>query len=189
MTRRGVSLKLLCLVGVSIVAFVGLGVYGISNTTSTFEWVDEVHSTAADFSSSTREITNPLSELRQLSLSIVMAPNPKIRDELDAKQEELTNVLDASFQRWTISNEDRAEAEAFSRLQASWERYKTIKDFTISKARDRYREEAFINAIGAEQEQFDDVNACLTDWMQIKIDNSDDVYREATKQNLRVLWV
>ncbi len=163
MKRRGVSLRLLCLVGISVVAFLGLGLYGISNTSSTFNWVDQVYKTANDFRSSSKRITNPLSELRQLSLSIVMAPNPTIRDELDAKQKSLTEELDETFRTWENDNIDLEEEEAFRKLQASWDRYKQIKDDTVEKAHNRYREEAFINAIGAEQTQFDDVNACLTE--------------------------
>ncbi len=189
MKRRGVSLKLLYLVGISVVAFVVLGVYGISNTSSTFDWVQQVYGTADDFRSSSQQITKPLGELRQLSLSIVMAPSPAIREKLDAEQQSLTEQLDTTFRRWSTSSGDEEEAAAFRKLQASWNRYKQIKDVTVSKARDRYREEAFINATGAEHQQFENVNACLKEWMQIKIDHADEVFGRATQQNRRVLWV
>jgi methyl-accepting chemotaxis protein len=189
MKRRGVSLKLLCLVGISVVSFLVLGLYGISNTSSTFDWVQQVYGTAEDFRSSSQQITKPLSELRQLSLSIVMAPNPAIRDKLDAEQQSLTEQLDATFRRWSTSNGNAEEAAAFRELQASWNRYKQIKDVTVNKARDRYLEEAFINATGAEHLQFEDVNACLNGWMRIKIDHADQIFGRATQQNQQVIWV
>jgi len=189
MKNRGVSIKLMCLVAISVVAFVGLGLYGISNTASTFTWVDQVYGTAEDFRSSSQQITNPLNELRQLSLSIVMAPNPKLRDELDEKQQALTRQLDRTIDEWHVAGSEAHEAEAFRRLRESWDRYKQIKDVTVDKARERYREEAFINATGAEQQQFEEVNARLTAWMQAKIANADKVYEGATAQERRVFWV
>ena len=48
MTNRGVLKKLLGLVGIAVVAFVGMGIYGISNTKSTFNWVENVYDTAED---------------------------------------------------------------------------------------------------------------------------------------------
>lgn len=48
MTNRGVLFKLLWLVGVAVTAFMGLGIYGISNTKSTFNWVKNVYETAED---------------------------------------------------------------------------------------------------------------------------------------------
>ncbi|MCH5374659.1 MAG: response regulator, partial [Planctomycetes bacterium] len=189
MKNRGVSIRLMWLVGISAVAFVGLGLYGISNTASTFGRVDQVYSTAEDFRSSSQQITNPLSELRQLSLSIVMAPNPKLRDELDEKQQALTRKLDRTIDDWDVAGSEAQEAGAFRRLRESWDRYKQIKDVTVDKARERYREEAFINATGAERQQFEEVNARLTAWMQAKIANADQVYEGATAQYRRVFRV
>ena len=49
MTHRGVFIRLSLLVGISVVAFAGMGFYGISNTSSTFSWVHDVYRTAEAF--------------------------------------------------------------------------------------------------------------------------------------------
>ena len=189
MMNQGVRFKLRCLVGVSIVAFVGLGIYGISNTSSTFKWVENVFETAEDFRLGSQKITSPLSELRQLSLSIVLAPTPKLQKKLAAQQQILTEKLDHDLQNWDVEARHVKEKNAFQALLDEWERYKTIKDFTVNKALARYREEAFINATGAEQEQFDAVNLRLTEWMNAKIENADKVYQDANSQNKQVFGV
>ncbi len=189
MKNRGVLVKLMWLVGTSVVAFVGLGLYGISNTSSTFGWVNQVYKTAEDFRAGSQEITNPLNELRQLSLTIVMAPNPAIRDTLIERQEKLTQQIDQTLRQWDVPDDDPKEAEAFRRFEESWVRYQNLNDITVEKARLRYREEAFINAIGAEREQFEVVNDCLSEWMQTKIQNADSAYQSATTQYQRVFWV
>lgn len=189
MKNRGVLVKLMWLVGTSVVAFVGLGLYGISNTAATFGWVNQVYKTAEDFRTGSQQITNPLNELRQLSLSIVMAPNPTFRDKLIERQETLTQQIDQTLSQWEVSEDDLKEAEAFRRFEESWDRYQTLSNLTVEKARLRFREEAFINAIGAEREQFDVVNERLSEWMQTKIQNADTAYQSATSQYQQVFWV
>ena len=56
----------------------------------------------------------------------------------------VSSQLDENLQREIDFRKDRAA-------------YKEIKDITVTKALQRYREEAFINATGAEQQQFDAV--------------------------------
>ncbi len=189
MINRGIRFKLLCLVGVAVVAFLGLGIYGISNTNSTFRWVENVFDTAEDFRLGSQKITSPLSELRQLSLSIVLAPTPKLQEKLAQRQQALTEKLDDDLKGWNIEAQRVEEKQAFQGLLDEWERYKQIKDVTINKALARYREEAFINATGAEQQQFDAVNLQLNVWMKAKIENADKVYQDANLQNKRVFGV
>lgn len=189
MFKGGVKSKLLFLVALSGVAFACLGIYGISNSASTFTWVNQVYQTAEDFRDSSRKIAVPLNELRQLSLSIVMAPNPTLQKDLILRQENLTGQIDDAFVQWKIEGGNAAEAEAFARLGRSWREYKKLKDFTIEKATQRYREEAFINATGAEQLQFEQVNDHLNEWMQTRIDNAEKIYQEANSQFNRTIWV
>ena len=189
MATRGVLVRLRWLVGVAVVAFVGLGVYGISNTSSTFNWVKNVFETADDFRVGSQKINSPLNELRQLSLSIVLAPNPRLQQELAQKQQAVTAVLDQNLKGWIVESSHDAEKRAFQSLVNEWERYKEIKDVTVQKALERYREEAFINATGAEQQQFEVVNQRLTEWMKARISNADQVYQDANAQNARVFVV
>jgi signal transduction histidine kinase/DNA-binding response OmpR family regulator len=189
MAQRGVLIKLLWLVGISVVAFAGMGIYGVFNTSKTFTWVNDVYTTAEDVRRGSQTITNPLNELRQLSLSIVMAPNPKLQEELKQQQQTLTAKLDQTLKQWPVESNDLSERQAFQELLDEWNQYKRIKEVTVEKAMDRYREEAFINATGAEQQQFEKVNDQLTLWMQVKIDNADKVYKDAQAQYDSVLRV
>ena len=71
----------------------------------------------------------------------------------------------------------------------TWEQYKQIKEVTIQKAVESYREEAFINATGAEQQLFETASGKLNEWKQAKIASADRVYQEANLQNLQVFRV
>ena len=189
MINRGVRFKLLWLVGVAVAAFVLLGIYSIFNTRSTFTWVKKVYETAEEVRRGSQDISTPLDGVRQLSLSIVLAPNPTLREKLVEQQKELTSALDKSLKDWVVDSGADAEGVAFQAFVDEWEHYKKMKDVTVTKALERYREEAFINATGAEQIQFDLVNQRLNEWMKAKIVDADQVYGDAKTQNARVVLV
>jgi len=189
MNHRRVLIKLLLLVGISVVAFVGLGIYGISNTSSTFFWVKQVYRTAEDFREGSQRISGPMNDLRQLSLSIVLAPNARLRQELITKQAALTAQLDATLSSWSVDAGDAAENQAFKRLKTEWDHFKDLKELTIAKALAGSREEAFINVNGAEREQFQRVNDQLAIWMRAKINLAEKIYQGANAQYRIVLQV
>ncbi|MCM2374417.1 methyl-accepting chemotaxis protein [Aporhodopirellula aestuarii] len=179
MRNRGVSLKLIALVTVSVIAFCVMGIFGVSTTRDTFESVREVRQTAVEFRKSTLEITEPLNQLRQLSLKMVMSPDQRMRIELNDLQQQKTREIDGVLASWDTANADMDELAAFNALRTSWARYKTIKDVTVAKVLKYYREEAFINAIQAENEQFEDVKDHLNNWMAAKQQDADEAYDAA----------
>ena len=179
MKNWSISFKLLCLVAIAIVAFVCMGLYGILNTRSIFGWVSEVNTTAKDFQRSAKEISDPLHRVRELVLSIVLAPDRALREKLNETQEEISRQLDAGFKRWPVGAMAAAERAAFDKLRAAWEDYKKLKDYTVDRATKGYREEAFINAIDTEARQFDSTIGELDGWQKLKIDAAQAMYREA----------
>ncbi|GAA5507703.1 methyl-accepting chemotaxis protein [Novipirellula caenicola] len=179
MRNRGVWIKLLLLVTISVIAFCAMGVYGILTTRITFRSVNDVRDTALKLRRGAVEIAEPLNELRQLSLTLVMAPDDDLQRQLNRQQQAKSKQIDLAFENWNTSSNDAAEISTFRDLRETWSRYKRIKDVTTGKVLDDYREEAFINAIQAEQQQFAEVKRDLDLWMQAIEDNADHVYESA----------
>ncbi len=184
-----VSLKLLGLVGLSVIAFAGLGAYGLFNTTSAFTWVGAVYHTAVDFREARQKISAPLSELRQLSLLIVMTPDPQLQQAYRDRQQSLTQNLDQALREWSVAREDPQEAATFAPFLASWKNYQQVNQATVEKALQDQWEDAFLNATGPEREQFDAVVADLAQWMDTKIEQAERTHRDANAQYRQVLWV
>ncbi|WP_040770442.1 MCP four helix bundle domain-containing protein [Novipirellula maiorica] len=179
MRNRGVWIKLLLLVTISVIAFCVMGVYGILTTRITFHSVNDVRDTALKLRRGAVEISEPLNELRQLSLTLVMAPDNELQRQLNRQQLAKTKQIDLAFENWNTSSSDPAEISSFHELRETWGRYKRIKDVTAGKVLDDYREEAFINAIQAEQQQFAEVKRDLDLWLQAIEDNADNVFDSA----------
>lgn len=188
MGNRGVWLKLLMLVGICVIAFCGMGIYGIVNTRSTFQSVDNVRETALEFRQGALSITEPLNRLRQTSLTMVMEPRKELRQDLNQQQQQLVQQIDKTLNAWDVSAEDQDELAAFTALKTSWNDYKEIQNVTVSKILADYREEAFINAIQAEQKQFALVKDKLAAWMQAKMVNADQEYVAAQDRYTNAFW-
>ena len=181
MNNRRVRNKLLLLVGISVAAFCAMGLFGIYNSKRIYASVDRVQLTAEEFQRFALLITGTLNKVRQLSLTMVMAPNRELQQQIDQQQQALVKRLDETFSNWDLSNAHINEQQAFSSLRDTWEDYKQVKDFTVAKALDGYREEAFINAIQAEDDQFKLVNDQVQAWQQAMIKQAGDVNQEARR--------
>lgn len=186
MRNWSITFKLFCLVAIAILTFVFLGLYGIYNVRSTFRGVSEVNTTAQDFQRTASEISDPLHRARELVLSIVMAPDRATREKLNSMQEQTSRHLDTAIKGWPTDRMDAAERAAFEKLRTVWADYKKLKEFTVDRALNGYREEAFINANGVGARQFENVNAELERWQNFKVSTAQAVYREADS---RFTWV
>ena len=188
MNNHRVRNKLLLLVGISVAAFCVMGLFGIYNSKKIYGSVNRVQGTAAEFQRFSLEITGPLNELRQLSLTMVMAPNRELQQQIDRRQRDLTDQLDTTFARW-VSIAEGNNDDAFIDLRDSWDHYKSIKDVTVAKALDGYREEAFINAIQAEDEQFNLVNQQVQSWQRAIKQQADRVNSDAREVYEHAFWI
>ncbi len=180
MRKRGVLVKLLLLIGISILALCLVGMFGIQTNKRIYESVDQVRLTAEEFQLGALEINAPLNELRQLSLTMVMAPNRELQDSLNQQQRALTVQLDNTFAKWQkLSVLSESTQTAFQEMRDSWKDYREIKDLTVTKVLGRFREEAFINAIQAEREQFELVNNHVAAWQNAIIQDVNKVNGDA----------
>lgn len=189
MSNRGVLVKLLMLVCVSVIALCVVGIFGIASNKKIYDSVDRVRLTAEQFQRGALGITDPLNELRQLTLTMVMAPNRELQEEVDSEQQLLTTELDQTFAQWEMSAVTSHERDAFEQLRLSWLDYRAIKDTTVAKVREGYREEAFINAIQAEDRQFQLVNDRVEGWQTAILDDVAEVNQSAKQVSHRALWV
>lgn len=186
MKNWSISFKLLCLVLLSILAFVGMGLYGIYNTRATFNGVKEVNATAQEFQRGIIEIRNPIRSVREITLLMVMAPDRALQEKLLAEAEETSRKVDEKLKGWSHQGDNAAVRATFDQMRAAWEEYKKGREFTAERLLKGYREEAFINAIGAGRQQFDAVTSQSLLWQDANIARAETVYRAASGQFDRV---
>lgn len=189
--RLSIVKKFLLLSLVSLSALIIIGIYGLINSNSSFDWVAEVYETASIIEKVNREIERPIHELRQISLSMVMAPNQELRRQLHQEALTLMAELDQTLKRWQTDHvEDHPhEKHIFNDLITAWEQYKTLLKKTSNNVLADYREAAFINANGAEKQQFSVLAKQLDQWVDIHVDLAENVYYQATLNHTYTQWV
>jgi len=178
MKNMSITFKFLLLSGFSILALVGLGIYGLQNVYVTFTHVKQVYETTIKIEEATRAIDNPLHGIRQLSLLLVTSPDQSTRTELQQRQIILIEQIDNTLEEWEqiIGKSTKAD---FLKLRANWAQYKTLVKYTAEQVLAGYREAAFINVSGAEQAQFKQLSIVLMEWLQGKVKDSEQVYQSA----------
>ncbi len=171
------------------IAFCAVGIFGILSNKRIYDSVDRVRLTAEQFRRGALKITEPLNDLRQVTLTMVMAPTDELQDLLNEEQQELTAQLDKSFDEWDLNAISVRQQQAFEELRDGWNGYREIKDTTISKLLDGYREEAFINAIQAESDQFQVVNDQVQKLQDAIVADADEVNSSAKTISDNASWV
>ncbi|WP_353570563.1 methyl-accepting chemotaxis protein [Candidatus Albibeggiatoa sp. nov. BB20] len=180
MKNLSITFKFFLLSGFSILALVSLGIYGLQNVYMTFTDVKQVYETTIKIEQATREIGNPLNDVRQLSLLLVTSPDQTSKTELQQRQIVLIQQIDNTFDDWETFVSQTTKP-AFLKLRESWEQYKILVRYTTEQVIAGYREAAFINVSGSEQEQFNQLSDDLSIWLQGKVEDSANVYRSANQ--------
>jgi len=197
MNNINIYKKLYVLSLIALIALILMGVFGLYNTQSIFQWVGKVYETASVIERAEGELGNPIHELRQLSLAIVLAPNQHFQKQLHARQLTLIRDIDQSIPSWARlasaqfhfdNQEDAVERQLFEDFTTSWTQYKKLVNLTAQNVLQGYREEAFINVTGAEQQQFAVLSQQFTDWSKHQVQDAQMVYQTATVTYQNMVW-
>ncbi|EIJ42251.1 methyl-accepting chemotaxis protein [Beggiatoa alba B18LD] len=181
MKHLSIGKKFLILAIFSIATIIGVGLYSLYNTATTFAWVDDVYNTAQDVQDIALDIGEPLNKVHQLSLLIVTIPQQKEQFNLNIEQQAIIKNLDEIIAKWQARDDIVKYQTSFNQFQQAWTQYKTLSSYTIQTLLEGYREAAFINASGAEQQQFDVLLFAFHQWMTEHIKNAKQIQVDATK--------
>ncbi|MFV0482437.1 MAG: sensor histidine kinase [Campylobacteraceae bacterium] len=108
---------------------------GFSNLSNMFDDFKKVQNLQSNF-------TEPLYQLREATLSLIMSPNDDYKKSVDEKILPLIEKLDDSF--------DNSPSDTYM----LWKEYKTLVETTRIYSINNFDEGAFTNAVTSEREQF-----------------------------------
>jgi len=142
MNRLGIRFKLFILGFLGAFMLIGLALLalyinkeGIKNLNDVFDDTKQVHTLQSRYIA-------PLFRLRELSLTLVMAPNENFRSHIQTSISPLITHLDNAF------------LDATKELNELWLGYKSLLETTRNHIGRGFEEGAFINANTAERKQF-----------------------------------
>jgi methyl-accepting chemotaxis protein len=179
MLRFNIAAKLSLLSVIAIGALIGIGVYGFFNAQTTFHWIGDVYDGSRKLEKLIRDVGFNISKVRATSLELVTAPDKKTQQNLYQQNKNLIARTDEALAKWR--NIEKDNMQNLSDLTLAWEQYKKLFDQTAQYTFDGYHEAAFINASGAERQQFESLFEQFFIWLDAEVTHAESVYDKANK--------
>ena len=130
-----------------------------------------VHSKSQTVLALQDKVITPLYRLRELTQSLVMAPNNKIRITIEKDLNKLLNSLEKEFSSLKNTN-----------VSLEWEKYKNYIKNTKKYIQEEFEEGAYINVTTLSREQFNHLLEVLLSIQSDSLNNSTIAYEKASQE-------
>jgi signal transduction histidine kinase/CheY-like chemotaxis protein len=174
-----IGLKLLIVVVTSLLTVLVIGIYSIYASRESLVSLKGVFERGQQLEELSSHLIKPLNDMRATSLSIVMAPDEKFRQNSGRQFIKIIKHIDEELQLMS-SKIDLQDQQIFKDVSKMWVQYKVLTTYTKDQINAGYREAAFINANGPERKQFEALVTTLTLWQKSYIQRTQRTYEESS---------
>ncbi|MFV0563830.1 hypothetical protein [Malaciobacter mytili] len=143
--KTNIKFKLGVLFFILCASIAVLGYKSINISEQNKETLKVVHSKSQTVLSLQDRIITPLYRLREISQSLVMAPNGQIRVDIEKNLNILITKLDKEFETFSSSN---------IQLVQMWKNYKNLIEDTKKYLKEEFEEGAYVNVTTSSRMQF-----------------------------------
>lgn len=168
-----IKFKLGILLAILLISIAILGYTAINISQNNKNQLRIIHSKSQEVLNLQTNIITPLYELRELTQSLVMAPNNKIRDKIEPKLRKNIKSLEKNF--YLLKNN-------YTNVFNMWINYKNLTSKTRLYLRQEFEEGAYINISTSSQKQF---NILMNELLKIQkksLSNSTLAYNKAVQK-------
>jgi PAS domain S-box-containing protein len=188
LSESGLSKRFLTLILLATSVFILQGVYNIYSLNSVNNSIKKVYDSVNEVSGTASDISLPITELRQLSMSMVMAPNAALREklmlEIDKHQKETSSHLsDSRNDRYFDSDSKRL----FSEIRSAWNDYSKSVDVTKAYVREGVRIAEFISVTVYEKKSYDRVTSAISSYNSYQLKTGAETF-ESAQENARIAF-
>lgn len=143
------------------------------------ETLKEVHSSSQEVLELQNNKISPLYKLRELTQSLVMAPNKAIRVDIENDLNDLIKALDLEFEQFTHEKNDIVEM---------WNSYKELIQEIKNDLNEGFEEAAYINETTSSRQQFNFILEALLKIQTNSLNNSTLAYNKAVieEKNIKI---
>jgi len=165
------------------------GVYNIYSLNGVNDSIAKVYDSVNEVSDTASDISLPITELRQLSMSLVMAPSGALREkimmEIEKQQTETNSSLnDRKNDRYV----DSVSVHLFSEIRSAWEDYSRSVDVTKAYVREGVRIAEFISVTVHEKESYLRVTKAISAYNSYLLKTSAETFTSAQKNAGIAFW-
>jgi len=165
------------------------GVYNIFSLRGVNNSIAQVYESVNQVSATSSNITLPISELRQLSMSLVMAPSQSLRGQLEIE----VSVLQGKINRNLSGSQehefhDKKSARLFDEIGDAWKAYSAAIEVTKGYVREGVRIAEFISVTIHEKSAYDKVTLAIVAYNAYQLEISAQTFQAAQSNATIAFW-
>ncbi len=164
------------------------GLYNISGMNEVNRSIDTVYQSVEALNNTAKSLTVPISEMRQLSMNYVMAPNEELARDVEREIESKIAIIDRNLKEQESSLTAAEDIALFRAVHNRWQKYKVAETKTRYYAHQRIRVAAFLSVTTQEKEAYAHVITAIDAFNQRQLRTSARVYDEAHANSVWTFW-
>jgi len=165
------------------------GIYNIYSLDGVNNSITKVYDSVNLVSSTSSNVALPISELRQLSMSLVMAPNKSLRETLKIQIIELKSKTEFALSNGQfMASSDPKSQELFNAIKKAWQDYAKAVEVTLDYVKEAVRIAEFISVTVYEKQAYDKVTNAIIAYNAYQIKISANTFHEAQKNATIAFW-
>jgi PAS domain S-box-containing protein len=188
-SEKGLSKRILTLFIFTTTVLILQGIYNIYSLDGVNDSITKVYNSVNLVSVTSSEISLPISELRQLSMSLVMAPNKTLRDQLDIQIIALQNKIQTRLNNGNGKKFADPEAkELLGVIRAAWQGYSMAVDDTRGYVNEGVRIAEFISVTIHEKIAYNKVTNAIVAYNAYQLKISEKTFKSAQDNAVIAFW-
>ncbi|WP_087016832.1 ATP-binding protein [Thaumasiovibrio subtropicus] len=165
------------------------GIYNILSIDDVTESISQVHESVTRVNTNNQLIAKPVSELRQKTMNLVMAPNQETRETLKASIEEDLSLIDARLREAQQNYQDSDELNLLvGKLLSSWRKYSDTVIKSINYSDSGIRVAEFIHITTDSKVAYDEFIANIGAYNNHQVQISETIYIQAQESSKLAFW-
>lgn len=187
-SEKSLSIRMLILFVGTALVLIAQGFYNIFNLDSVNDSISVVYGSVNNVSKLSSKISRPISELRQLSMNLVMAPNKGLRDDLENDIQASQKNINEQLTLWQADIVSTRDKLLFNTIQESWKGYTDAVNVTLRYTVDGVRIASFLSVTIHEKKAYDSLVEAIDQFNRNQLTVSKSVFVEAQKNSVFAFW-
>lgn len=187
--QDSLSKKILILFIATTSVLIMQGMYNIYSINDVNDSIRQVHESVDQVNHNNTELSYPISELRQLTMALVMAPDNNSKHEItkliDKDIRMIDHTLNTDVKHFELTERT---AQLASNIHNSWTQYRQSVLQTVKYSQDNIRIAEFMHITTDGKEKYDDLLDDVNTYNSHLVDISDRIYSTAQDNSRWAFW-
>ncbi|CCN35355.1 putative Signal transduction histidine kinase [Vibrio nigripulchritudo SO65] len=186
---KSLSNRILILFIATTTVLIFQGIYNIYSLEGVKTSITQVHDSAFQISLTGTDIAQPASELRQMTMGLVMAPNEQVKEEIKSQISETRDKINKALNGDTFTQfSDEGSTGLLDDISEKWKNYEKEVDKTIEYSNQGVRIAEFLHVTTNEKASYDQLTESIQNFNDYQLGITEAIYTEAQNTSSIAFW-